>query len=352
MAFDFYRGKRVLLTGHTGFKGAWLALWLESLGAEVLGYALTPTTQPNLFEAIGLGGRIQSRLGDIRDGVKLQAAFRDHRPELVFHLAAQALVSASYQDPLETFSTNVVGTASVLEACRSSEVVRSVVVVTSDKCYENQGWARGYRESDGLGGFDPYSASKGCAELVSSSYRRSFLEKQGKGLATARAGNVMGGGDWTVGRLIPDCLRALADGQPIALRSPDSVRPWQHVLEPLSGYLLLGRCLFEDPSAFAEAWNFGPELKDARPVREVVDLCYRSWGLEPTWRKETEEGPQEASVLRLDSSKARLRLGWQPAWGLEEALTHTLAWHRAYLDQRDLVELMHQQIARHGVLHA
>jgi CDP-glucose 4,6-dehydratase len=352
MDLSFYRGRRVLLTGHTGFKGAWLASWLESLGAEVCGYALPPATQPNLFETIALDRRIRSELGDIRDGAALRAAFREHRPELVFHLAAQALVSVSYQQPLETFSTNVAGTASVLDACLESDSVRAVVVVSSDKCYENQGWDRGYREEDPVGGYDPYSASKGCTELVASSYRRSFFAAAKRGLATARAGNVIGGGDWTAGRLVPDCLLALSRGEPVALRHPESVRPWQHVLEPLSGYLSLGLRLDRDPAAYAQAWNFGPAPEDARPVREVVDLCYRAWGAQPFWRLEPGRHPHEASILRLDCSKAQSKLDWRPRWRLPEALTHTVDWHKAFLARGDVVGLMRQQMQRHVDAHA
>jgi CDP-glucose 4,6-dehydratase len=349
---DFYRGKRVLITGHTGFKGAWLALWLKSLGAEVMGYALEPSTQPNLFEVAELSDAVHSVIGDIRDTVKLCVAFDEHQPELVFHLAAQALVGSSYQDPLETFSVNVVGTASVLDACRATSSVKSILVVTSDKCYENQGWERGYIESDPMGGFDPYSASKGCAELVAASYRRSFFEKAGVGLASARAGNVIGGGDFTVGRLVPDCLKALIEGRSIRLRYPRSIRPWQHVLEPLSGYLNLMMRLNQDPATFAEGWNFGPELMDARPVQDLVELAYQAWGQASAWVQEPGDHPHEAAVLRLDSTQAQERLGWNPAWHLSDAVAHTVAWQKAFAQGQDVLALMRAQIHEHGAQNA
>ncbi len=348
MAPGFYHGKRVLVTGHTGFKGAWLALWLERLGAHLMGFALPPATHPNLHDAIDLGARIRSVFGDVRDAISLGHAFASHRPEIVFHLAAQALVGASYADPLETFSTNVVGTASVLDACRATDSVRSIVVVSSDKCYENVGLSRGYVEADAMGGHDPYSASKGCVELLVASYRRSFFAGSGRGLASARAGNVIAGGDWTVGRLVPDCLAAIAASRPVVLRHPDSIRPWQHVLEPLSGYLQLARRLHDAPEAWAEAWNFGPDPTDACAARELVELCYRAWGVAPAWRPATEATPHEAAVLRLDSTKARTRLAWRPAWRLEEGVAATVEWHRTWLAKGGVTELMDRQIAAHG----
>lgn len=350
----FFSGRRVLVTGHTGFKGTWLAFWLAELGADVLGFALPPSTSPDLYSACGLSARIQSVMGDIRDADKVREVVDAFRPEIVFHLAAQALVGSSYQDPLGTFSTNVMGTASVLSACVARPGVAAVVSVTSDKCYENQGLDRGYVETDPMGGFDPYSASKGCAELVTSSYRRSFFEKAGIGLASARAGNVFGGGDFTEGRLVPDCLEAIQAGKLVRLRYPESVRPWQHVLEPLSGYLLLARKLCEAPSAFAGGWNFGPSLEDSRPVRELVECCYRAWGAPPErcWEQEPGDHPHEAALLRLDSAKARSRLGWRPSWGLEEAVSHTVEWQKLFLAGGGLASLMRQQIESHGVVHA
>ncbi len=348
----FWQGKRVFLTGHTGFKGSWLSLWLQVLGAEVSGYALAPATAPALFDLAHVGKGMVSTLGDIRDLPRLTRALQQARPEIVLHLAAQALVGASYADPLETFSTNVLGTAGLLEACRAQPGVRAVVSVTSDKCYENQGWERGYVETDPMGGFDPYSASKGCAELIGASYRRSFFEKAGIGLASARAGNVFGGGDFTEGRLVPDCLRAMSEERPVRLRYPDSVRPWQHVLEPLSGYLQLAQRLFQAPEAFSEGWNFGPDLADARPVKELVELCQQAWGSQLPWEQEPGNHPHEAVLLRLDSSKAQTRLGWQPAWKLAEAVRHTIVWHQAFGAGQDLAALMRLQIEAHGAVHA
>jgi CDP-glucose 4,6-dehydratase len=348
----FYRGKSVLVTGHTGFKGAWLSLWLQRMGARVTGYALAPSTVPSLFGALDLGRLAPSVIADIRDTPRLAHAFGESKPEIVFHLAAQALVGASYQDPLETFSTNVVGTAAVLDACRANESVRAAVVVTSDKCYEVQRGDRGLRETDPMGGHDPYSASKGCTELVASSYRRSFFAKLGKGLATARAGNVIGGGDFTTGRLVPDCLAAFSAGEAVRLRYPASVRPWQHVLEPLSGYLLLGQRLFEAPATWSEAWNFGPDDADARPVREVVERCAKRFGSKASWMQEPGDHPHETAVLRLDSTLARTRLGWRPSWNLDAALEHTVAWHQAFCSGADMAEITRAQIAAHEAHHA
>jgi CDP-glucose 4,6-dehydratase len=350
----FFSTRRVLVTGHTGFKGAWLAFWLAELGADVLGFALPPSTSPDLYSACGLDTRIQSIIGDIRDAGQVRGIVDTFRPEIVFHLAAQALVGLSYQDPLGTFSTNVLGTASVLGACAERAGVAAVVSVTSDKCYENQGLERGYVETDPMGGFDPYSASKGCAELVTSSYRRSFFEKAGIGLASARAGNVFGGGDFTEGRLVPDCLKAIRAGEPVRLRYPESIRPWQHVLEPLSGYLLLAKKLCEAPGSFAEGWNFGPSIQDSRPVRDLVACCYEAWGASSgsCWEQEPGDHPHEAALLRLDSAKARSGLGWTPSWGMEEAVRHTVEWHKLFLAGGDLASLMRRQIESHGAGHA
>lgn len=341
----FWAGRRVLVTGHTGFKGAWLSVWLREMGAEVSGFSLPPPTTPSLYGLLDLSRQLDSTIGDVRDLPALSAVFERARPQVVFHLAAQALVGESYKSPLETFSTNVVGTAAVLEACRRSEGLQAIVTVTSDKCYENQGWEWGYRETDILGGHDPYSASKGCSEIVAASYRRSFLDALGVGLATARAGNVIGGGDFTVGRLVPDCLAAASAQREVALRYPDSVRPWQHVLDPLSGYLLLAECLAGEPKAWAESWNFGPNAENARPVREVVERCAAAWGMRLGWTQEPGPFPHETAILRLDTSRARSRLGWRPRWDLGTALQKTVDWHKAYLAGDDLRALMHGQIA-------
>lgn len=325
-----FSGRTVLVTGHTGFKGAWLALWLQELGAKVVGYALPPDAQPSLFEQSGLGRLVDSRLGDVRDAALLEKTLGETRPEIVFHLAAQPLVRMSYDAPVDTFATNVLGTANLLDAVRRTESVRVCVVVTTDKCYENREDDRAYREDDRLGGRDPYSASKACAELVVSSYRDSFFRKEGRvSLSSARAGNVIGGGDWAADRLVPDCVRALAADRPIAVRNPRSVRPWQHVLEPLSGYLTLAARQLAEPAAFAEAWNFGPDHGAALTTGEVADLVVRAWG-SGRWTSACDpSAPHEAGLLSIDSAKARARLGWRPGYGPQEAVARTIAWYRA-----------------------
>ena len=350
---DFFRGKRVLVTGHTGFKGAWLTFWLQRMGAQVTGYALAPSTEPSLFAVLRLERGMTSHLADLREPARLAAVVASARPEMVFHLAAQALVGTSYAEPLATFHTNVVGTAALLDACRACEAVRAVVVVTSDKCYEVRPGDRPYREDDPLGGHDPYSASKAAAEIVVASWRRSFFDPLGKELASVRAGNVIGGGDFTRGRLIPDCLEAFAAGRTVRLRHPDAIRPWQHVLEPLSGYLQLAQRLATEPKEWARAWNFGPDDADAVPVRQVVEQCARQSGAktaDAAWEREPGEPPHETAVLRLDSTLARARLGWRPAWNLAAALERTVAWHHAFraaVGAAKLADLMGEQIALH-----
>lgn len=330
---DFYAGKRVLVTGHTGFKGSWLCRWLQRMGARVVGFALPPDQEPSLFEAAGVARGMTSILGDLRDLAALSGAVAEHRPEIVLHLGAQALVRRSYREPVDTFATNVMGTLHVLEACRLAPSTRAIVVVTSDKCYENREWVWGYREHEPLGGFDPYSASKACAEIVAAAYRRSFLSAEGgPAVASARAGNVIGGGDWSEDRLVVDIVRAVAAGRPALIRNPRSTRPWQHVLDPLAGYLLLARRLYEEGQAHAEAWNFGPS-EDPLPVVELARRLVQRMG-----RGELEiaaadpRAPHEATALRLDCSKARARLGWQPRIDIERALAMTARWYRAYLD--------------------
>jgi CDP-glucose 4,6-dehydratase len=333
-------GKRVLLTGHTGFKGGWLSLWLQQKGAEVCGVALPPLPGPNLFQAAAVASGMRSVLGDIRDVDLLTRVFAEHRPEVVFHLAAQPLVRSSYQDPLGTYSTNVMGTANVLEAARRTEGVRAIVAITTDKCYENREWDWPYRETDRLGGYDPYSNSKACAELVVSAYRNSFFNpaeysRHGVALATARAGNVIGGGDWAEGRLIPDMMRAYTAGEPVRIRSPHAVRPWQHVLEPLRGYLAVAESLC-DGAANGQAWNFGPEQSDARPVEWIVRELAGIWGEGARWELEQVVQPHETRVLKLDCSKTAARLGWRPELRLRDALAMTAVWYRKNMQCGDM----------------
>ncbi|MFM8331978.1 MAG: CDP-glucose 4,6-dehydratase [Candidatus Methylumidiphilus sp.] len=332
-----YQGRKVLLTGHSGFKGSWLALWLWQMGAEVTGVSLAPETSPAHWDLLRLD--MDSHFLDIRDYEALRAVAAQAQPEIVFHLAAQPLVRRSYSDPLFTWSTNVAGTANVLEACRQTASVRAIVAVTTDKCYENQEWLWGYREDDRLGGHDPYSASKAGAELVAQSYRRSFFSQPGGPLlATARAGNVIGGGDWSQDRLIPDLVRAVGRGESLEIRSPQATRPWQHVLESLSGYLSLGQRLLEGDAGFAEAWNFGPDSAGNQPVEAVLRLLRHSW---PGFRWHVSDSPQphEANLLHLDSTKARHRLGWLPVWGLEDGLAQTAGWYRLYLERQQVASV-------------
>jgi len=347
-ARDFWAGKRVFVTGHTGFKGGWLALWLQRLGAQILGYSLPAPTQPSLFETARISESVQSIIADVRDLARLKTAFREFSPEVVFHLAAQPLVRASYDDPVATYSTNLLGTVHVLEAVRQSNSVRSAVMVTTDKCYENRESAGGYRETDRLGGHDPYSNSKACAELAIDSYRRSFFSGSGSAaVASARAGNVVGGGDWAEDRLIPDLVRAAVAGKPLVLRNPKSTRPWQHVLEPLSGYLMLAERLWDDRARYAEAWNFGPRDDDARTVEDIVALAARAWGGGLKWVVDSRPQPHETRMLKLDCSKA-LGAGWRPLLGAEEAVEWTIEWYRAWRDRRDVKALSFEQIERYN----
>ncbi|WP_231882436.1 MULTISPECIES: CDP-glucose 4,6-dehydratase [Chromobacterium] len=341
----FWSGRRVFLTGHTGFKGGWLSLWLDSLGARVHGYALPPSARPSLFDAARVGDAAASELADIRDSAALSAALARAEPSIVFHLAAQPLVRQSYADPLGTLSTNVMGTANLLEAARRCPGVEAVVVVTTDKCYENHEWPWAYRESDALGGHDPYSSSKACAELVCAAYRSSY--PGGAPIATARAGNVIGGGDWSADRLVPDLLQAFAEGRSLAIRSPDAVRPWQHVLESLAGYLRLAERLAAGQPDAASAWNFGPADDSNRPVSWVADTLAGLWG-GGGWHRDGADHPHEAGILRLDSAKARRRLGWTPRWSLEEALSATLDWHRAWRRGADMRAFTIEQIAAYS----
>jgi CDP-glucose 4,6-dehydratase len=344
MTPEFWRGKRIFVTGHTGFKGGWLCLWLQSLGAEVHGYALTPPTATNLFTVADVGqGMASHTLADVRDYERVLAAIRLARPEIVLHLAAQPLVRYSYQNPVETFSVNVMGTVHLLEAVRTAGGVRAVVNVTTDKCYENREWPWGYRENEAMGGHDPYSSSKGCAELVTAAYRNSFFAETGVAVATARAGNVIGGGDWAADRLLPDFLRSIDAGAELVIRSPGAIRPWQHVLEPLSGYLTLAEALYQNGSAFAEAWNFGPADEDAQTVAWIVThLASHHPGL--AWRCDGSSQLHEANYLKLDSSKARARLSWGARWRLAMALDKTLQWHQAWRSGQNMRDVSLAQL--------
>ncbi|MCJ2073105.1 CDP-glucose 4,6-dehydratase [Methylobacterium sp. J-030] len=349
----FWAGRAVLITGHTGFKGTWLSLWLARLGARVTGFALAPETQPSLYTLADLPGRIDSQIGDVRDFAGLSACVAAAQPEIVLHLAAQALVRPSYIDPVGTYASNVMGTVHLLEAVRGCPSVRAVVIVTSDKAYENREWVWAYREDEPMGGRDPYSNSKGCAELVTSAYRASFFGENGHPakIASARAGNVIGGGDWSLDRLVPDVVRAFDRGEPVEIRAPSAVRPWQHVLEPLSGYLRLAEALCgEAGSRYAEGWNFGPADADCWPVSEVVAGLAGGWGEGATWQLAGGTHPHEATFLKVDASKARAHLGWDRRLRLAEALDWTGAWYRAQAKGADAATLTLEQIARYEAL--
>lgn len=347
----FWDAKRVFLTGHTGFKGSWLSLWLQQCGAKVTGFALAPPTTPSLFEAAQVAEGMKSVIGDIRDGSFLSLAMQDADPDIVIHMAAQPLVRRSYIDPIETYATNVMGTANLLEAVRNVSSVRAVVIVTTDKCYENKEWFWGYRENEPMGGFDPYSSSKACAELLTSAYRNSYFnvskyDQHKVALATARAGNVIGGGDWADDRLIPDIMRSIQIGQSVKIRNPDAIRPWQHVLEPLSGYLLLAEKLYKEGAIFSEAFNFGPNDEDAKPVQWVVDQITECWG-NASWHIDKDSHPHEAHHLKLDCSKAKSQLGWTPKWNLSQALENIVSWHKAYNERQDMRAFSLQQLSHY-----
>ncbi|AAW84678.1 CDP-glucose 4,6-dehydratase [Aliivibrio fischeri ES114] len=338
---SFWKGKKVFVTGHSGFKGGWLSLWLQEMGAIVKGYSLPAPTLPSLFEEAKVGSRMSNEVGDIRDFTHLRQVISEFKPEIVFHMAAQPLVRLSYDDPMETYSTNVMGTVYLLEAVKQVGGVKAVVNITSDKCYENREWVWGYREDEAMGGYDPYSNSKGCAELVASSYRQSFFNKDkyaehGCALASVRAGNVIGGGDWADDRLIPDMLKAFSSNQAVEIRSPHAIRPWQHVLEPLSGYITIAEYLYEYGCDFAEGWNFGPKDEDAKPVEWIVDTLTSVWGDDARWFLSEGEHPHEAHYLKLDCSKAKMRLNWQPVWDLEYTLTKIVNWQKAWLNKQDM----------------
>lgn len=349
LSFTFWSGKKVFVTGHTGFKGSWLCLWLQQLGVEVTGYALQPPTNPSLFEVAQVAQGMKSIIGDIRDGEALSGAMQAAAADIVIHMAAQPLVRYSYVEPVETYSTNVMGTVHLLEAVRKTPSVRAVVNVTSDKCYENKEWVWGYRENEAMGGYDPYSSSKGCAELVASAYRNSFFNpakysEHRVALASARAGNVIGGGDWADDRLIPDILRAISEGRPVVIRNPRAIRPWQHVLEPLSGYLQLAQQLFENGVAYAEGWNFGPNDEDAQPVQWIVEHLTQQWGDGASWQLDQAEHPHEAHYLKLDCSKAKTRLNWLPKWHLDDTLGKIVDWQKNYQQGADMKAVTLKQI--------
>lgn len=348
----FFKGKRVFVTGHTGFKGSWFCLWLNSLGAEVTGYALNPPTEPNLFELCKIDELVKSNIADIRRGESLKRAMLAAGPEIVIHMAAQPLVRDSYKNPLETYDINVMGTINLLEAVRHCKSVKAVINVTTDKCYENREWVWGYRENEPLGGYDPYSSSKACSELITAAYRSSFFNPKdyaihGVAVASARAGNVIGGGDWAAGRLVPDCVRAILKDEKIVIRNPDAVRPWQHVLEPLSGYLKLAQRLYEDGPLYGEAWNLGPIDEDSRPVEWIVGRLCSKWGHSASYKIDKVGHPHEAHYLKLDCSKARAELGWRPKWDIEKAIDSIIEWTTAYHDKKDLRTVCLGQIEKY-----
>ncbi|MFH1618765.1 MAG: CDP-glucose 4,6-dehydratase [bacterium] len=357
---NFFVGKKVFITGHTGFKGSWLCLWLHSLGAKVTGYALKPPTRPSLFELCGINKLADSIIADIRDYSRLKKCLVAAKPDIIFHMAAQPLVLESYKDPVGTYSTNVMGTVHLLEAARSCRSVKAIVNVTSDKCYENRERRQGYRETEPMGGRDPYSSSKGCSELVTSAYRNSFFARSPSlrfsdsrlrncaGVASARAGNVIGGGDWAENRLIPDCIRAVLKGKTIIVRNPSAVRPWQHVLEPLSGYLALAEKLYKAPAHYSEAWNFGPGSSDEKPVEWLVREFCLDWGGNASYKTITKKQPHEADYLKLDCSKAKKRLLWRPRWGIKTAIRKTVEWTKSYKDKKNLREICLDQIREYS----
>lgn len=351
-----WAGRKVFVTGHTGFKGGWLCMWLARMGAVVRGYSLDPPTDPSLFEVARVSTLVDDQRGDIRDFDHLSCSVREFAPEVVFHLAAQPLVRASYEDPLGTHATNVMGTANVLECVRKTDSVRAVVVVTTDKCYENREWEWSYRENDRLGGHDPYSSSKACAELITASYRKSFFSprsgEQLPAIATARAGNVIGGGDWSQDRLVPDLIRGFVSGNSVSIRNPNSVRPWQHVLEPLSGYLLLAERLVNNSAGFAEAWNFGPNEDDTWTVAKIADEMAHRWGSSAKWNLDGNHHPHEAHSLRLDASKARAALGWRPRLSLEQSIEMTVDWYKQCRKGADMLSFSHSQVQAYEALQA
>lgn len=342
---SFWKGRHVFVTGHTGFKGSWLSLWLKLLGANITGYALEPPTNPALFEDAKVAEALQHNIyGDIRDADTFTKAMQNAKPEIVIHMAAQPLVLESYKDPVGTYTTNVMGTVNLFEAIRKISGIKATLNITTDKCYENKEWTWGYREIEPMGGHDPYSSSKGCAELVSSAYRRSFFQQDGVELATARAGNIIGGGDWAKDRIVPDAIRALMNNKTLLVRNPTATRPWQHVLEPLSGYLMLCQQLVKQPNKYAEGWNFGPNEEDAQTVLNVADIIVKNWGEQASWGLDEGTHIHEAHFLKLDCSKAKTQLKWKPIWNLERALNETVQWYKAWHNKADMYKFSLNQI--------
>jgi CDP-glucose 4,6-dehydratase len=334
---EFWKNKRVFLTGHTGFKGSWLSLWLQDMGANVKGFSLAPHTSPNLFDEARVAEGMESDIGDIRSLEAVTASMLAFNPDILFHMAAQPLVRLSYAEPVATYATNVMGTLHVLEAARKCKNLKIIVAITTDKCYENKEWAWGYRENEAMGGHDPYSSSKGCAELLIASYRNSFFNTtDSPSIASVRAGNVIGGGDWSDDRLIPDILRAFEKGESVIIRNPLSTRPWQHVLEPLSGYLVLAENLFFEGDTFAEAWNFGPKDEDCQSVERILNTMILRWGKSASWKLDDNNNPHEAGFLKLDCSKAKQKLGWEPKWNLEFTLKSIVDWYKVWMQDADM----------------
>ena len=340
----FWNNKKVLITGHTGFKGGWLSLWLQQLGADVIGFSLSPPTPINLFTLANVEHEMKSIIGDLRDLNQIVNVVKTERPEIIIHMAAQPLVRYSYQAPVETYATNVMGTVHLLEAARQTDSVKTILNVTTDKCYENKEWQRGYHENDGLGGYDPYSNSKACSELVTQAFRSSYFDAQQVGIASARAGNVIGGGDWAENRLVPDLIEACLNNQTVTLRHPSSVRPWQHVLEPLSGYLLLAEKLHTSPTEYAESWNFGPNEDDIKPVSWITDFIFSQWGNNQKWLLEQSKQPHETTHLKLDCAKAKQKLLWLPKWDISKGLTETVDWYKAFQAKDNMRDVTINQI--------
>jgi len=332
---QFWSGKRVFITGHTGFKGSWMSIWLMRLGCNVQGYALPPNTSPSLFQVAKVGNLIDSQIGDIRDQDLLYESMVNFNPDILIHMAAQPLVRYSYNNPIETYEVNVIGTAKVLQVARSCNNLKAIINITTDKCYENEGLDKSYKETDPMGGYDPYSSSKGCAELLTASYRRSYFDDLGVGIASVRAGNVIGGGDWASDRLIPDILKSFEANEPVVVRNPNATRPWQHVLEPLSGYLLLAQKLYFNSKNYSEGWNFGPDEKDVQPVHWILEKIISRWP-NATWEVDEKVSPHEAGFLKLDISKANDRLNWQPVWELDKTLEKIIYWHKAWINKSDM----------------